>query len=84
MVVEKAEMNRVEPPKIAVVKERSPEPRKTSLAPGMAVGRRGSLVPPEETGRRASLIISDEVYNQSCDYQILLIFTAGFQEDDFL
>lgn len=67
LVVEKAdkmEAHKPEAPKIAVVKEKSPEPRKASLAPGGGFARRGSLVPPEETGRRASLIISDEVCRQ--------------------
>lgn len=77
-MVEKAVLNKVEPPKIAVVKERSPEPRKTSLAPGLNVGRRGSLVPPEEMGRRASLIISDEVYNHSHKYRLLSFFYSRY------
>lgn len=51
-------------PKIAVIQENAPEPRKASLAPGSGqTSRRGSLVPPEDTGRRASLIITDEVYS---------------------
>lgn len=48
-------------PKIEVIREKTPEPRKTSLAPGPPLSRRGSLIPPEEGGRRPSLIISDEV-----------------------
>jgi hypothetical protein len=51
-----------EAPKIAVVKEKTPEPRKQSLEPSGPSSRRGSLIPPEAMGRRASLIISDEVY----------------------
>lgn len=52
-----------EAPKIEVIKEKTPEPRKASLAPGSGqTSRRGSLIPPEDAGRRASLIISDEVY----------------------
>lgn len=52
-----------EAPKIEVIKEKTPEPRKASLAPGSGqTSRRGSLIPPEEVGRRASLIVSDEVH----------------------
>lgn len=53
-----------EAPKIEVVPERAPEPRKKSLEPTPGLGsgsRRGSLIPPEAIGRRASIIISDEV-----------------------
>lgn len=56
-------VNQPEAPKIEVIKEKTPEPRKASLAPGSGqTSRRGSLIPPEDAGRRASLIISDEVY----------------------
>lgn len=51
-----------EAPKIEVIKEKTPEPRKASLEPAPGSGsRRGSLIPPETAARRASLIISDEV-----------------------
>lgn len=56
-----------EAPKIEVVKEKTPEPRKASLAPGSGnTSRRGSLIPPEEMGRRASLLVTDEVYIFHC------------------
>lgn len=62
------ETKKVDAPKINIVEEKIPEPRKPSLAPAdglpLATGgsRRGSLIPPEAMQRRASLIISDEVY----------------------
>ncbi|KAJ8977335.1 hypothetical protein NQ317_018617 [Molorchus minor] len=52
-------------PKIEVIKEKTPEPRKKSLEPGSGSGsRRGSLIPPEAIGRRASLIITDEEHRR--------------------
>lgn len=68
-----------EAPKIEVIKEKTPEPRKASLAPGSGqTSRRGSLIPPEETGRRASLLISDEVYkSHALILSILLQVSSG-------
>lgn len=59
--IKKPQVKAPEAPKIAVVKEKTPEPRKSSLAPAGPPSRRGSLIPPEEMGRRASIIITDEV-----------------------
>jgi len=54
-------------PKLEVSREKTPEPRKSSLGPGSGPpSRRGSLIPPEmEGGRRPSLIITDEVNSHS-------------------
>ena len=74
-----------EAPKIAVVKERTPEPkkertpepRKQSLEPSGPSSRRGSLIPPEAMGRRASLIISDEVYLHKLNPSLLFLATGN-------